>query len=336
MSEVVNIGKDSILFDRDMVLNQIDQYENLVNKYYGKNGYGFKLSREEVRQKLNELREIIKILDLNKIVECLPRLKGGDLRRASTPLYTSGLTAHERTEYYYKESNIELLVFCTDSEARIFKVGLSTDRIYNKADRYIYDGNYNKIEFKTKTYLNYNDLIPGCIYLDGKDKEYLFVGVYEWASDNRKEIVTHTNAFMKLNKNTKENLKSCSNFIEYCKKFDFPLYCCSDAMSLKMTTLVDKLFDVDDMLGEVHFGNYHFKIIATPVTKKWTVQADFIINCTWDHEEETTSTDNEEIKKWIAELKTRGTVINHSDAWNCDLKDYIVLNKFEELVPITQ
>ena len=32
MSEVVNIGKDSILFDRDMVLNQIDQYENKVDE----------------------------------------------------------------------------------------------------------------------------------------------------------------------------------------------------------------------------------------------------------------------------------------------------------------
>ena len=336
MSEVVNIGKDSILFDRDMVLNQIDKYENNVDKYYGKNGYGFKISREEVRQKLDELREVTKILDLKKIVECLPRLKGGDIRRASTPLYTSGLIAHERTEYYYKESNIELLVFCTDSEARIFKVGLSTDRVYNKADQYIYDGNYNKLEFKTKTYLKYNDLIPGCIYLDGKDKEYLFIGVYECASDITKKTTTHTNVFVKLNKTTKENLKNSSNFIEFCKRFDFPLYWCPESMSLKMTTFVDKLFDVDDMLGEVHYGSEHFKIIASPVTKKWTVDANFFINGNWDHKEETTSTDNEEIKKWIAELKTRGTVLKPNETWGCDLKDYIVVDKYEELVPINQ
>ena len=336
MSEVVNIGKDSILFDRDKVLNQIDKYENNVNKYYGKNGYDFKISKEEVKQKLDELREVVKILDLKKVVECLPRLKDGDLRRASTPLYTSGLISYERTEYYYKESNIELLVFCIDSDTRIFKVGLSTDRVYNKADQYIYDGNYNKIEFKTKTYLKYNDLIPGCIYLDGKDKEYLFVGVYEWSSDNRKEISTHTNAFIKLDKNTKEDLKNSSNFIEFCKRFGFPLYRCSETMSLKMTTFVDKLFDVNDMLGDVHYGSDHFKIITTPVTKKWTVDANFFINGNWDHKEETTTTDNEEVKKKIAELKTRGTVLSPNETWGCGLKDYIVVDKFEELVPINQ
>ena len=156
------------------------------------------------------------------------------------------------------------------------------------------------------------------------------------SSDITKKTTTHTNVFVKLNKTTKENLKNSSNFIEFCKRFDFPLFWCPESMSLKMTTFVDKLFDVDDMLGEVHYGSEHFKIIATPVTKKWTVDANFFINGNWDHKEETTSTDNEEIKKWIAELKTRGTVISQNETWGCGLKDYIVVDKYEELVPINQ
>lgn len=162
----------------------------------------------------------------------------------------------------------------------VFNVVFTTDRQYDKTDKAIIgeDLTFNKLEVKRNSYLKIEELVQGCVYADAKDKEYLYIGDLEhkgWISKRytyENGITNHTEdearvdnypyAFLALTDKKKAELSKYKTFGEFMDKYlkkknkqseyngcVYPIeqQYAKSSKSLKMVSMVDKLFEPEDM-----------------------------------------------------------------------------------------
>lgn len=255
---------NSVIFCKDAVLNQITEFETCFTDCYDDDEEFkeyFKVTREEFIDRCNKLREIVNSLDIEtmyKIVECLPKYKNGSIRSTAIPVYMTGLTKYDGDYSWCRITSIELAikpytykvpvidvksVFGPNKKVeKLYIFGFSTDRQYDKADKPVInkDMTYNKLTYKKNSYLPIDSLVPGTIYRDAKDKEYLYIGVCKLVSNYSKYFLRYDEyrddidgdfdeyfdnhnelqyVFLTLTDKRKEELRKYSTFEEWVRTF---------------------------------------------------------------------------------------------------------------------
>ena len=366
MADLLTIGKDTLIFNKSDVKTDISKYENWIDKTFDYDEdpkeWGFKYTKTEIKQILDEIRKVVDILDINEIAKCIPTLKNGDFRRAPAPLYDSGLTHYEgEAGCWCRITNVELLVECVNSDKRIFEVTFSDNREHNKLDQFIYDGKYNKLEFKTNSYIKYEDLIPGCIYIDAKNNEFLCVGVVDETDtdvptgrsiktstgtvlETKACTTRYTNVFVKLSKKVKKVLDTCDNFGDYYKTLTYDIYY-EDSIKtsdcIKMTALVSTRFTPDKIFGEYTCDTRTIKVLDKKITREWTACANWWFDHNYHHDEFFTSMDKKAINQWVKDYKAKyPNVVDGSEEWwyrfseDADKADFISIHVSDHLVAV--
>ena len=180
--------------------------------------------------------------------------------------------------------------------ANTFYITFTNDRNIDKHDKAVIELNDNnefkfyQLTYERKSYIDPMELVPGTVYKDNKEREWLYLGAYnliskevaddisiDWStgvrkiSINEKQSFTycdnHFYSFYNITDKNREIIKKYNTFLEYIqahydkivkKKLGFHYIGSSgfksEIMSLKMTEEVQTLFAPEQMYGKVEFG----------------------------------------------------------------------------------
>ena len=200
---VVTDGEVTLYFSPQLIAEDIKALKWYCQHY--KDEVRLNCNAQTLYNAFNEMSSVISSLDSNsllKIIKCLPRWKNGNVRNAIMPLYITGVTEYNGDEGWARITSLELsLMPCTKDDdidftkhcnfftkrtkiKNSFEIRATLDRQYNKKDIAIIDknGKFNKLEISRKKYLKQEDLVPGHIYTDAKDKEFLYIGNIEYGN----------------------------------------------------------------------------------------------------------------------------------------------------------
>ena len=196
-------GDCVLMFHKTIILNEIKAFMHELDQFKSENEY----KESEYSGKLNDAKTNIRMMyeligkmsdeNLETIIDCLPRLKNGNIRNAVMPLYMSGITAYQGERgAWARVTSIELSLtpreipgfIRQDKVKSCFEIEFTKfTRQYDKTDTPIIDKDwrYNKVTFKRNSYLKQKTLIPGHVYKDAKDKEYLYIGVMSYGMGSK-------------------------------------------------------------------------------------------------------------------------------------------------------
>ena len=271
-----SIGDVKVVFSKEFTIKNINTFKTAIGNMTDEDiKYVYKVSREKISAKLDDLRRILDILDLEKVIECLPKLKNGHIRNTSMPVYMTGITSYEGDSGWCRISSIELSIMPLEKRDT-FIVDFNTDRQYDKKDKAIFDGeSYNVLSYERNSFIDPKDLVPGRIYSNAKDKEFFYIGTMSYEGENQYrsgeleyKYAKITNVFIKLNKKLKASLTKVTSFEDWWKNETtksikengyFSSESCNmyNSASTKMTTEVETVFN--DMVTEFTTEGITFK-----------------------------------------------------------------------------
>ena len=226
---------EKFIFEKSSVIRDIDRFDDTKNieATIGteEECWGYNLKPDEFHAKVKELRDFVSNLttnDMIKIVDCMPRNKNGTARKATASVVISGITDYDGDPGYW----------CSITSAE-----LCMSYLHNGEFRFVFDprrdtktkrqaivdenGNYNKLVFKANSYLKPDDLIPGRIYADAKDREFLYVGK---TATKYEDLDEHGNVvfgyqceqfpftFIPINDKKRREIMESETFEEWAKK----------------------------------------------------------------------------------------------------------------------
>ena len=187
------------------ILNDIDEFEEEFGKMTDKElkESGIKGKAADIKAECDTMRKIINGLDdasMSKIIECLPKYKNGLIKSSASPVYMTGMTHYDGDDVWCRIASIELsavpwtipapltkeTIFAPDIKIKgVFKLAFTKyERQYDKKDVPVInkDLTYNHVEYKRNSYIRMDELIRGHIYMDPKEREFLYLGVIKCAT----------------------------------------------------------------------------------------------------------------------------------------------------------
>lgn len=205
--EAVDDNGNVVVFCPSHTIEKINAYE----KEYGHlndnelKEYGIKATALEFKTQCDAMRDIVNKLNTEtmiKILECLPRLANKSIRSTTLPVYMTGMTTYQgEAGVWCRVESIELAVEpwvvpapLTDDPASIFAPSTKIKntfmfdfcctREYDKKDVPVInqDRTFNQVEYKRNSYIPMEKLIRGHIYIDKKDREFLYLGTIVYGS----------------------------------------------------------------------------------------------------------------------------------------------------------
>lgn len=255
---------NTIIFCQSTALENIDAFEKDFASMSDEDlkDCGFKVSATEIKKQCDIMRNIVNNLDDNtitKIMECLPRYANGSIRSTIIPVYLTGITQYEGYDSGCYISSVELSVkpaidysarnsnniaeflFAPDKKVKnAFIFDFTNKRVYDKKDIPVInpDGTYNQLTYKRNSYIPIDELIPGYIYKDAKDRKFLYLGVIEVKRSGGSVDLTQPNpsnsnvswrgwqpgttkepyVFLALNDKRERELKASATFGEWLEK----------------------------------------------------------------------------------------------------------------------
>lgn len=249
---VTNNNGDTLVFCKDKILKKIDEYDKDMTDEAIKEQINVK--PEEFHNRMHKLRDFVETLkdeDVARILECLPRYKNGNIKHSAIPVYMTKMTQYNvysttsielHAEPWVVPSNLDLndpstCIFAKNTKIdNLFNLNFSTySRIYDKTDVPVVDGNgnFNVVELKRNSYLKADTLIPGHIYTDAKERDFLYLGAVYSASfndcwshidvkseianfQNKKQPKTYSHyAFIQLNDKRKKDITNSATFADW-------------------------------------------------------------------------------------------------------------------------
>ena len=176
---------EKFVFKKDSVIKEIDCFNNTrdLERTIGTkdNRWVYNLKPNEFHARIKKIRDFVSNLttdDMIKIVNCMPRNKNGTIRKATAPVIISGITAYngDPSDGWCRISSVELCIsYWYDNEFR-FEFNANRDTQMKRQAIVDENGNYNQLVFKANSYLKPNELVPGRIYADAQDREFLYLG----------------------------------------------------------------------------------------------------------------------------------------------------------------
>ena len=312
--EAVDDDGNVVVFCPSHTIEKINAYEKEYGHLNDKElkEYGIKATALEFKTQCNAMRDIVNKLNTEtmiKILECLPRLANKSIRSTTLPVYMTGMTTYQGEQgAWCRIESIELAVEpwvvpapLTNDPASIFAPSTKIKntfmfdfcctREYDKKDVPVInqDRTFNKVEYKRNSYIPMEKLIRGHIYMDKKDREFLYLGTiaygsaYDWAGytyngdpitsydvDEIKNVIYNPNipyVFLSLNAKRKRELSNVTTFKEWIENeikktmsakpkddnmvYRYGLDYFKIAKSFKVTDDCGELFSLENLLCDI-------------------------------------------------------------------------------------
>ena len=242
---------NQVIFCIDEILESIKDFESSMTDDIITDCMNVKPA--EFHNRIKDMRNFVANLseeNMIKITECLPHLKNGNIRSTTLPIYMTGMTEYEGEQgAWCRVTSIEVAatpwviqplltadprsIFAPSTKVnKVFSVDFCRSREYNKKDTPVVDkdGNYNLIEYERNSYLKADTLVPGRIYMDAKDREFLFLGNMQFGYQALKPDGTakrgqrDTNSsfyytFLQLNDKRKREIETATSFEEWWRPY---------------------------------------------------------------------------------------------------------------------
>lgn len=285
--EVKNKFGQFISFDTDRVKERIaKETYYLVNRELDAKGHAYRteFTPDEIKKKMKAFSERVFKIDeakLQEIADNLPTNKNGSWTRKRTVLFTSGIIVHTGdAAMYYAPTVLSVVVDIYGWDEKEFKISIE-DASYDKKMTVMFndDDTLNKIVNVKRTYVKFEDLIPGKVYEDAKENKFLCVGVIDKGrgiEGGVEKNLYEYNVFIKLTDKRIAEMKKFASFREwlldhvtkFMKKHDGRYWFSGDSIYRIWETF--KVMDTDEVMYEPSEMFVEVPGIFSIVDKKFT------------------------------------------------------------------
>ena len=289
----VTVNKQKIIFYKEAT-------ELLINKLrneYARSSIDPKTNRLEcmnvtldaANKKLDILSDIISKIDeeqLDKMFDYLPIKKNGKIESKKIPIHIPGIEFYDIGDGWINKYQVALIL--EPKYARVartigydivkvpdeFELKLVTDANFDKKIIHMIDDNFNFTKLEPtvrKSTIKPEDLVPGKIYLDKKEHEFLYIGAIEhdvnfpgFISPMPTLEVSHY-AFLKLNNKRKKEIAKYPSMAEYLKNCvknkgwdEIFNNLRGESKSFKVVEESETMFDLDSIFCEINVNRTNF------------------------------------------------------------------------------
>ena len=224
--EIRNNFGQILSFDKNLAKDRIAVKTNsLANRELDAKGHAYRtdFTPDEIKEKMKAFSERVLSIDedkLQEIADHLPTNKNGSWTRKRTVLFISDVIIHQGDAGMYYAPEVPALIIDTYGwDEKELDVCIQTVPYEKKMTKMFNDDDtLNKIVNVKRTYVNFEDLIPGKIYEDAKENKFLCVGVIDKGRGIEGGVEKNLydfNVFIKLNDKRIAEMKKFASFKDW-------------------------------------------------------------------------------------------------------------------------